>query len=86
MSDVSSIEAVLTEHTPCYGIMASPNHWAYGDPTDTERARWFAHCDGDSRTGEKGCGWDSEPTLFETREEARAAALHHLAEEIASRT
>lgn len=45
--------------------------------------KWFAHCstDGWNRT-EKGCGWDSEPTTFETREEAHEAALAHLAEKI----
>lgn len=91
----SSVEDLLAEvrkHHARIGIMASPTHWAYrGDwrredfpvrSEDETPGKWFAHCSGDSSDYTVGCGWESEPTTYETREEAWAAAHTHIAESI----
>lgn len=82
---------LLAEHYLTTGIMASPTHWAYRGDWKPEGAaerhegetpgKWFAGC-GTGYPDQKGCGWDSEPTTYETKEEARRAALTHLAEKI----
>jgi hypothetical protein len=89
---VEDLLAEVRKHHVHIGVMASPTHWAYrGDwredwfPTrhpDETPGEWFAMCSGDSRDGTVGCGWDSEPTTFEEREGAWAAAHAHVAEEI----
>lgn len=65
---------LLLEHYPTQGIMASPNHWAYGKG-------WFAHC-GTGHADQKGCGWTSQPETYPDKMTARRAALHHLAQEV----
>lgn len=84
--------AEVRKHHVTIGVMASPTHWAYrgnwredrfpARAEDETPGKWFAHCSGDSRDRTVGCGWDSEPTTFEEREGAWAAAHAHVAEEI----
>lgn len=98
MADTELLKKVVTEHSPGYGVMSSPSHWAYRgnwthdetgkpwrerDPNETS-GHWFAFCDGRPGDPRTGCGWDSEPTTYETKEEAWDAALTHLATCIAN--
>lgn len=88
---VDDILAEVRRHHVHIGIMASPTHWAYRGNWREDRfpraedetpGKWFASCSGDSRDDTIGCGWDSEPTTFEDRESAWAAAHTHVAESI----
>jgi len=89
---VDDLLAEVRKHHVRIGIMASPSHWAYRGDWKPEGAaprfedetpgKWFAHCSGDSRDNTIGCGWDSKPTTYETREEAWEAAHTHVAESI----
>lgn len=89
---VEDLLAEVRKHHVRIGIMASPTHWAYrGDwkredfpvrSEDETPGPWFASCTGDERDMTVGCGWDSEPTTYETREEAWAAGHTHIAESI----
>jgi hypothetical protein len=91
-TSVDDILAEVRRHNVRIGIMASPTHWAYrGDwredrfPTrhpDETPGKWFVSCVGDRRDETVGCGWDSEPTTYKTREEAWAAGHAHVAESI----
>ena len=74
MADTEALVEVLLQHFPTQGIMASPNHWAY-------HKGWFAHC-GTGHSDQTGCGWSSKPHTFPTRDEARRAAMTHLADVI----
>lgn len=75
-----TVLATLAQHASDYGVMASPNHWAYVGGNDPDVPRWFAMCN-DHRLG-IGCGWDSKPNRYSTREEAWAAAQRHVADEV----
>jgi hypothetical protein len=89
--DVDELLAEVRKHHVLIGVMASPSHWAYrGDwkpegaaprSEDETPGEWFAMCKPD-RDGTVGCGWDSEPITYETREEAWAAGHAHVAEKI----
>lgn len=69
------LTAMLSMHSGVRpGVMASPNHWAYHNPA----GRWFAHCSTQFQDeGEHGCGWDSEPHCYPTKEQAIAAGVRH---------
>jgi hypothetical protein len=75
--EVEAIQQVILDHYITYGVMASPNHWAHHHP----EGEWFAHC-GEGWDDRKGCGWESKPHCYSTKEEAKAAAAQHLAEKI----
>lgn len=95
-SSVDDLLAEVRKHHVRVGIMASPTHWAYrGDwkrddfpvrSDDETPGKWFARCSGDDRDNTVGCGWESEPTTYETREEAWVAAHTHIAESIKAGT
>jgi hypothetical protein len=74
---------VVKSHTVWPGIMASPNHWAYGDPKDGDRPRWFVYCGQSCQDSSRpGCGWDCEPKVFHTKAEATEVGFAHIADEI----
>lgn len=65
---------VIMRHHTREGIMCSMSHWAYKHP----EGKWFSHCSSDDRVEAVGCGWESEPHCYPTREEAHAASIRHL--------
>lgn len=77
--DTQTMIDVLHQHHVRVGVMASPGHWAYGDPADKERPRWFAHC-GSQWEDEQGCGWDSEPDVYHTKTAALLRGEAHIAD------
>ena len=80
---VEDILAEVQKHHVRIGVMASPGHWSYELAHSAEDApKSYASCHSDSRGGEVGCGWDSEPNNYPDRDEAWAAAHAHVAESI----